>query len=144
MGHVLGSRTELKHRQNLGEGIDSQPEPEHLCGAAQPGSEFIQLEMREVYVAEAALMEELSVLACTREPPRDGGLTVTEDPLGSGWVQPFGQRGEHHGDMMRRGFQTIQGRIEPGSEGSTASLAAEGLNLLSRAMLAIANQRMSV
>jgi hypothetical protein len=39
-------------------------------------------------------MEQLSVLACPSEPPRDGGLTVAEDAFGGGSVQPFGQRGE--------------------------------------------------
>jgi len=33
MRHVLCSGTKLKHRQNLGERIDGQPKPEHLCGA---------------------------------------------------------------------------------------------------------------
>jgi hypothetical protein len=36
-------------------------------------------------------MEELSVLACPSEPPRDGGLTVAEDSFGGGSVQPFGK-----------------------------------------------------
>src|SRR5215470_11534147 len=34
MRHVLRAGTELKHRKNLGERIDGQPEPKHLCGAA--------------------------------------------------------------------------------------------------------------
>ena len=67
MGHVLRSRTELKHGKNLRQGINGQPEPEHLCGAAQPGAEFVQLEVRDVEVAEGALMEDLSVPACASE-----------------------------------------------------------------------------
>jgi len=27
------------------EGIESQPEPEHLCAAAQPGAQFVHLEV---------------------------------------------------------------------------------------------------
>jgi hypothetical protein len=42
--------------------------------------------MRYLEVAEAALMEELSVPACASEPSGDGGLTITEDPLGGGRV----------------------------------------------------------
>ena len=38
MRHGLCARTELQHRKNLGEGIDGQPEPEHLFGAAEPGA----------------------------------------------------------------------------------------------------------
>jgi len=34
MGHMLCARAELKHRNNFGEGIDGQPEPENLFGAA--------------------------------------------------------------------------------------------------------------
>ena len=48
--------------------------------------------MREVQVAEAALMEELSVLARAGQPDDDGGLTEAEDPRGRRRVQPFGQR----------------------------------------------------
>ncbi len=62
MCHVLRTRTELKHRDDLGEGIDGQPQPEDLCGSAQPGSQFVQLETREVQVAEGAFMEVLSML----------------------------------------------------------------------------------
>jgi hypothetical protein len=91
MGQVLHSRTELKRRKKLGEGIDGQPEPEHLCGAAQPGAQLAQLEMREVEVTEEALMEELSMLACTGEPPRNSGLSKAENSLGGGSIEPFGK-----------------------------------------------------
>jgi hypothetical protein len=45
------------------EGIDGQPEPEHVCGAAQPGAQFVQLEVREPEMAEGALVQGLCVLA---------------------------------------------------------------------------------
>jgi len=56
MGHVLCSGAELKHRKNLRQGINGQPEPEHLLIAAQPGAQFIQLEVRELEMAEEALV----------------------------------------------------------------------------------------
>ena len=84
MGHGLCTWAELKHRNNLGEGIDSQPEPENLVGAAQPGAQFIQLQVREPENAESALVQRLRVLASTRQPDGDGGLPVAEDPLGGG------------------------------------------------------------
>ena len=92
MSHVLGAGTQLKHRQNLGAGIDGQPEPEHLRGAAQPGAQLVQLQVREMEMAEAALVQGVPMLPSSREPPRDGGLTVAEDPLSRGSIQPFGQR----------------------------------------------------
>jgi len=63
MSHGLAARAELKHRNNLGERIDGQPEPENLVGSAQPGAQFIQLKMREPERAERALVQCLSVLA---------------------------------------------------------------------------------
>src|SRR5262245_36931631 len=122
MGCVLRSRAELKHRDSLGEGIDGQPEPEDLSGTAQPGAEFVQLEMRDVEAAEAVLMEELSVPACAREPGGDGSLTIAENPFCGGRVQPFRQRREHHGDLLRRGFQTVQGSVASSTERAAASL----------------------
>jgi len=56
MGHVLRAGAELKHGYKLGARIDGQPEPEDLCGAAQPGAYFVQLQMREVQVAEETIV----------------------------------------------------------------------------------------
>ena len=61
MRHVLRSGAELKHGKNLREGIDCQPQPERLCSAAQPGAQFVQLEVRDLEIAEAALVQGLSV-----------------------------------------------------------------------------------
>ena len=86
VGHVLCAWTELEDGKNLGERIDGQPQPEYLCGAAQPGSDFVQLEVRDVEVAEAALMEGLSMLPYTSEPGNDRRLTVAEDLFGRGSI----------------------------------------------------------
>src|ERR1700687_4220995 len=43
MSRLLCTRTKLKHRDDLGEGINGQPQPEDLRCLAQPGSEFVQL-----------------------------------------------------------------------------------------------------
>jgi hypothetical protein len=112
--------------------------------AAQSGSNFVQLQVREVQGAEAALMEDLSVPACPSEPPRDAGLSKAEDPRGGGSIQPFSQRREHHGDLVRGGFQAIQGRVASGTEGAVAGRTSEGLDALSRAMLAISDERMDL
>jgi hypothetical protein len=61
MGHVLCWRTELKHGKNLGARINGQPEPQHLCGVAQPGAQFVQLHVWELEVAESVLVQGLSV-----------------------------------------------------------------------------------
>jgi hypothetical protein len=53
----------------------------------------------------------LSVLASPRQPGTDGRLSVTEDPFSGGWVQPFCERREHHGDLLRGSFQTVQGGV---------------------------------
>jgi hypothetical protein len=71
---------------------------------------------------------------------RDRGVSKAEDPLGGGWVEPFGQSGEHHGDLVRWGFQTVQGRVAPGSERAATGLASKCLNVLSTAMFAIAQK----
>ena len=100
MGHVLGAGTQLEHWQYLRARIDDQPEPLHLCMAAQPRAQFVQLQVREPQMSEGPLVQGLGVLACTREPPHDGRLTRAEDAFGSRRVQPFSQRGEHHGDLL--------------------------------------------
>jgi hypothetical protein len=76
MGHVLGAGTQLEDGQKLGAGIDDQPQPLHLPLAAQPRSQFVQLEVREPQMAEEALVQGLCVLARTSEP---GGGAAIED-----------------------------------------------------------------
>jgi hypothetical protein len=67
MRRMLCAGTQMQHGQKLCAGVDGQPQPEHLGGAAKPCANFIQLEVRNVQVAEGVLMEELSVLACPSE-----------------------------------------------------------------------------
>ena len=61
MSHVLCAGTELKHRQNLRARIHGQPQPEDLFSAAQPCSQFVQLEVWEVEMAEGPRVQRLSV-----------------------------------------------------------------------------------
>jgi len=89
-------------------------------------------------------MEELSMSACASQPGGNGGLLVAEDPFGSGWVQPFGQRRQHHCDLMRRCFQTIQGRVASSSERGVAGLTTKRLDPLGMSVLPIADENMDV
>src|SRR5258707_1191543 len=61
--HVLCAGAEMEYWHNLRAGIDGQPEPDHLGGAAQSGAQFVQLQMWEPEVAEGALVQGLCVLA---------------------------------------------------------------------------------
>jgi hypothetical protein len=144
MRGVLRAGAQVEHRKKLRAGVDDQPEPEYLFGATQSGSQFIQLEVREVEIGEEVLMQRLSMLPSASQPRRDGRLSIAEDPLGRGRVQSFGQRREHPCDLMGRGFQTVQCSVAPGSERGTARLAAKRLDLLGTAMLAIANERVDM
>ncbi len=92
MCHVLCSGTQMEDGKNLGAGVDDQPEPQHVLRAAQPSAQFVQLEVGDLQGVEAALVQGLSVLASAGQPRRDSGLSVAEDPFGSGSIQSFGQR----------------------------------------------------
>jgi hypothetical protein len=108
-----------------------------LFGTAQPRAQLVQLQVRQVEITEAVLVQGLCMFPSASQPGDDGGLPVAEDPFGRRSVQSFGQRREDHGDLMRGSFQTVQGRV-------AASLAAKGLDLLGTAMLAIPDQRVDV
>ena len=56
MRHVLRAGAEMEDGKNLRAGVDGQPQPQDLFGAAQPGSQFVQLEMRELEIAERVLV----------------------------------------------------------------------------------------
>jgi hypothetical protein len=104
MGHVLGAGASLEDGQNLGAGINRQPEPEHVLRAAQPGSQFIQVEVWELQMAEGPLVQRLSMLPSASQPRRDGGLTGALRPArprkGPG-LRPA--RDPHHGHPAREG-----------------------------------------
>jgi hypothetical protein len=59
MRRVLRAGAEIKHGQKLRAGVDGQPEPEHLSGAAQPSAQFIQLQMRELEMAKESFVQGL-------------------------------------------------------------------------------------
>src|SRR5215472_12551584 len=91
MGHVLGARTELEHGKNFRTGVDDQPQPQHLRMAAEPGSQFIQLEIGKLEMTENVVVQGLSMRARASQPGGDRRLSKAEDPRGRGSVQPFGQ-----------------------------------------------------
>ena len=67
MGHVLCTGAKLKHRKNLRQRINGQPEPLHLRMAAQPGAEFVQLEVRDPKMAEGTLVQGLCMFPSASE-----------------------------------------------------------------------------
>ena len=144
MCHVLCAGTQSEHGKNLRARIDGQPEPEYLCGTAQPGAQFIQLQVWEVEMAKDAFVQGVCVLASASHPGGDSRLSVAKDAFSRGRIQPFGQRRQHDGDLLRRGFQAVQGRVASGTECAAASLAAKGLDAFGLPMRAIADQRVDV
>ncbi len=66
MRHVLRAGAEMEDGKNLRAGVDGQPQPENLFVAAQPGSQFIQLEVRELEIAR----RERSCKVCACSPAR--------------------------------------------------------------------------
>jgi hypothetical protein len=68
----------------------------HLSSAAQPGAQFIQLQMREVEMVKEAFVQGVCMLPSASQPGGDGRLPEAENSLGDGSVQSFGQRREHH------------------------------------------------
>src|SRR5215467_14390510 len=142
MGHVLCAWTELEDGKNLRERIDGQPQPQHLGGAAQPGSNFVQLEVWDLEGAEAALMEGLSMLAGASEPDGNGRLSVPKDPFGGRSIQPFSKGREHYGDLVGRGFQAVQWGVAPSGEGGVTGLTAKRLDSFGTSILAVSHQSM--
>ena len=86
MRGILRAGAKMEDGKKLRTGIDGQPEPQHVVRAAQSGSQFVQLEMREVEVTKGALVQDLCMLPSACEPRGDGGLSVAKDPFGSGKV----------------------------------------------------------
>jgi hypothetical protein len=142
MGHVLCSGTQMEDGKNLVAGIYRQPD--HVLRAAQPGSQFIQLEVWELQKAEGPLVQRLSMLKSASQPRGDGGLSKAEDAFSRGSVQPFGQRREHHANLLGGSFQMVQRCIASSAERGAARRTSERLDPLSMPMRAIPDERMPV
>lgn len=98
----------------------------------------------EVEGVEIPMLASCRRVALARQPADDGGLPVAEDPLGGGGVQTFGECRQHHSDLVRRGFQTIQGGMATSTERDVAGLTTQRLDALSMAMLPISNESILV
>ena len=118
MSCVLRARTHLEDGKKLGAGVDDQPE--HVSRAAQSGSQFIQLEVREPEMAEGPLVQGLCMFKSPSEPGGDRGLSKAEDALSGRWVEPLGQRREHHCDLVGGGFQSVERSIASSTERGAA------------------------
>ncbi|HEX9134834.1 MAG TPA: hypothetical protein VF844_21320 [Ktedonobacteraceae bacterium] len=90
-------------------------------------------------MAEEALVQGLCMFPSASEPGGDGGLSVAEDPLCCGRGQLFSQCREHQGDLVRRGFQTVQWSVTSSTERGVASRTSKRLDPLDTAMLAISD-----
>jgi hypothetical protein len=67
MRRDLRAGTHMEDRKNFREGVDGQPEPEHLLMVAEPCSEFVQLQVCEVEMAEGAFVQDLRMFASTSQ-----------------------------------------------------------------------------
>src|SRR6266699_1983660 len=62
-------------------GVDDQPEPQHLGTTAEPGSEFVQLQVRKVELEEEALVQGLRMLTRTGQKGWEWWLVESRRPV---------------------------------------------------------------
>ncbi len=105
---VLGPWPQVEHRDEFAERIDGHPEPEHMRPAAQPRAQFVELDVGQVEIVKDAVVERGTVLAGARHPGGDGGVPMAKHAPGGGKREPFRQRGEHHCNPLRCGFEAIE------------------------------------
>ena len=60
---VLGPGSKVEDRNEFGQWIERNPEPEDVRSITQAGAEFVKLEMWEMKVAKPTVMEGCAVLA---------------------------------------------------------------------------------
>ena len=84
VGRSLRTRTEMEHRNDFGDRVNGEPQPQALSSAAQSSADLIQLHMRQMQGTKGAVVQCSTVRPCSHEPRRDGGLAVTEHACGRG------------------------------------------------------------
>jgi hypothetical protein len=80
--------------------INSYPEPKHLRVAAQARAHLIQLHMRDIQMAEGALVEGLRMGSSTQEPPGDGRMPKSKDSFSRRHIQSFCQHAQHERHLV--------------------------------------------
>lgn len=56
MRRVLSTGTQMEDGKQLRRGVDDQPQPQNAGMAAEPGAQFVQLQVWELEMAEEALV----------------------------------------------------------------------------------------
>jgi hypothetical protein len=108
-------------------GIDRQPQPEDMRPAAQPGAQFVQLDMREGEVLQGAVMYPCALLSSPAQPGSDRARVRAKYAPSGCHIQAFAQRGEHFSDAGGGSFESVQWGVAAGAEGRAAGLTAKGL-----------------
>ena len=134
----------MQDRDEFGERVDGHPQPEHLRSIAKPRAEFVKLDMREMEVTEPVVVQRRTVLAGACQPGGDRRVGMTKHPFRCRDVQPFGQRRQHFADTPARRLEPIERRVAPGAERRPARLTAQGLDALTLAMRADADEGVDV
>jgi hypothetical protein len=80
MGQVVGAPTPREHGKQLAAGVDDQPEPEPLFGAAQPAAQLVELQVPQMELKEEAPVQAMPMLTCTAEPGGKSGLSKALRP----------------------------------------------------------------
>jgi hypothetical protein len=112
---ILGARSQMEGGNQFGDGIDGQPEPQHLHPPAEPGTDLVQLQMRQPKAAAEVVVHRCAVLPGARQPGHKGALAMAEHAHSGGHREPFGERGQHLSNAVGRGFQAIEWRHPEGT-----------------------------
>ena len=67
MRHVLCAGTQMEHGKYLRARVDGQPQPQDLLGIPEPSVQLVQLQVRQVEMTEAVLVQGLGMFPCTSE-----------------------------------------------------------------------------
>jgi len=134
----------MQHRDDFTDRIDGHPEPEDVGTAAEPGAQFIELDVRQMQALENAVVEHGSVLPSAGQPGGDCGMAVAKDPYCRRDIHPFCERSQHLRNTLGCGFEAVQWRISARAEGGAAGLAAQGLDAFALAVGAVTNQRVNL
>ena len=135
-------RAEVEHWEQLAQWVNDDPEPQHARPVAQPGPQFIELEVGEAQLLQPVVMQVGAVLTSACQPAGNRLLSMAEDPARGRNTQPFGQHRQHQPDTLGGGFQTVEGRMTARAEGRSTGLTAQRLDALGFPVGAIADQRM--
>ena len=141
VSQFLSAWAEGERWDELGRGLQGDPQPQVVSGLTGGGEEFVELEMSESQAVTEVSVQVLGMKPSSCQPQALSRLANAEDALQGVGRDAFGEQAEDEADDVRGRTEAIEGGVAPDREFVVAGLTAQIGNVVV-AVEPVAHERM--